>query len=702
MKKFSFLVLLSVFSLSLFSGNVEKTFQTGDYTIKTVGQYQTIAFDNALLSGIPGEPTLPYFKVFLMLPPGESAESIEILPENEITIEGSFQLFPKQNVVPISKGNYGNFLKNETVYRSNTSYPSKPEGHLLTQYLNGFGFALSTFTPVRYNPATGKLSYYSKVTVRIRTKKDPAAVEALLNLSPSENVLTRVRMVTQNPEMILQYSSPEKKKSGYQMLIITPTAFEDFFTDLITYYSSIGLVAQMVSTEDISAGGTGIDMQEKIRNYIRQEYQAAGIEYVLLGGSEEWVPSRKFYDIVYYNGTIDSVEEESYDIPADIYYSGLDGSDDANGNGIYGEIADSTDLLPDVAVGRFPFSTPADLISMVHKSVSYQADPVLGEFHRPLLAGEYLYDAPLTFGGDYMDLLINDHSDNGYYTHGIPSSSNTITKLYDNLSWEWGSDSLLSIINSGTSFIHHLGHAATSYMLRFYIDQITDANFSQVNGIIHNYSLIYTQGCDDGSFDQPDCISTKSLAINNFAVAGIFNTRFGWFDQGTTDGPSEHLQREFVSALFNDTLPEHHIGTTHMISKIKTAPWIGLPSEFENGAQRWTHYDCTLLGDPALWIYTEDPAPFIVPVKTAASFTSIYPNPSQGHLSVLFSIPETSDVKLQVMDATGQSVSGFEWKSQDPGKHRYSIDLTNLAPGLYNCRLETNKTVQTKKIVLIR
>ena len=323
--------------------------------------------------------------------------------------------------------------------------------------------------------------------------------------------------------------------------------------------------------------------------------------------------SRKFYCVVYF-GT-GGVEEESYDIPADIYYSALDGTDDLNGNLVYGEVADSTDLLPDVAVGRLPFSTQANLASMVHKSVSYQANPVLGEADRPLLVGEYLYDTPITLGGDYMDLLIDNQNDNGYFSHGIPSGSNHIEKLYDTLTgppgstnhWQWSTDTLLAKINRGTSFIHHLGHANTSYMLRFDINQITNANFNMVNGVDHNYALLYTQGCDDGSFDLPSCIASRSLSINNFVAAGIFNTRFGWFDQGTTEGPSEHLQREFVSALYNDTLPENHIGKVHMISKIKTAPWIGLPGEFEPGAQRWTQYDCTLLGDPALWIRTTDP-----------------------------------------------------------------------------------------------
>jgi len=89
----------------------------------------------------------------------------------------------------------------------------------------------------------------------------------------------------------------------------------------------------LFSTEDIIAGTSGIDSQEKIRNYIIQEYQNNHIEYVLLGGSEEWVPSRKFYCVVYY-GT-GGVEEESWDIPAEFIILPSTAPIDLNGNLVY-------------------------------------------------------------------------------------------------------------------------------------------------------------------------------------------------------------------------------------------------------------------------------------------------------------------------------------------------------------------------------
>jgi hypothetical protein len=547
-----------------------------------------------------------------MLPPGESAESIEIIGENETVIPGSFLLYPQQPVQPISKGPSGEFIRNEKVYVQDKTYPDQSSGHLLTQYLNGYAFALSAFTPVRYNPARRTLAYFQKVTVRITTNTDSQSQAALSNLPVTENVVRRVKTFAMNPDMMNLYPQKKAPEQTYQYLIIAPAVFKYEFQPLISLYDGKGIITRVVTTDSISAIGTGWDLKEKIRNFIISQYQNCGIEYVLLAGNPSLVPFRGFYCYVNSgSGYSDS------NIPADLYFSGLDGNYDANGNHIYGEIADSADLLPEIAVARFTVNDTAELRRVIHKSVSYQTNPVLGELSRPLLAGEYLWSNPMTFGGDYMDLLINNRADNGYFTHGIPSSANQIEKLYDTLIsapaniWSWNSSMLLARINQGRSFIHHLGHANSSLMMRLSMSSITNANFSGVNGITHNYPLLYSQGCDCGAFDASGgCIAAKALTISNFIAGGVFNSRYGWFNQGTTDGPSEHLEREFVSAVYNDTLPEKHLGAAHMISKQKTAPWVTMPGEFEPGAQRWCHYDCNVFGDPALEIWTAEPVSF--------------------------------------------------------------------------------------------
>jgi hypothetical protein len=476
------LLAFLLISVSTLAGTIEKVYHFNQYQLSSGSGYQTVLFEDTKLAGLPGEPSLPYRAVILMLPPGEGVTGIEIIRENEIAIPGTFELFPRQYDLPLSQANKGTFVKNEQVYKASAAYPQNPGSRLDNQFLNGFSLAVSAFTPVVYHPNNGTLSYFSKITIRVTTAPSIKAEKALDLLTPSASALYRVRSVVQNPEMIDQYPSKVAGPDDYKLLVITPEQFVSEYSDLLNFYSTNGVTNQVQTTEYISANITGNDLQQKIRNYIKQEYTNKNIEFALLGGDVQFVPFRGLYCIAYSGLDI----YEDYGIPGDIYYSALDGewNDSTLAGGSvskWGEPGEE-DLYPDVAVARLTFNNANELQHMIHKSYYYQQFPVLGESNRPYLVGEYLYNDPLTYGGDYMELLVDDHDDNGYFTHGIPSADNDITRLYDTQTYNWDPMTLISGINQGKSFIHHLGHSNVDYMLRLYTTDITNSRFSQVNG----------------------------------------------------------------------------------------------------------------------------------------------------------------------------------------------------------------------------
>ncbi|MBU2651752.1 MAG: hypothetical protein KKA81_12525 [Bacteroidetes bacterium] len=597
MKSSLFFLILLLYAGSLFSGEISKTYYFKDPVITTTGDFQTLWFEGTLITGINSEPALPYQSVMLMLPPGEEAISIELIMGEETLLEGVYRILPQQPSRPVSQGNSGVFSKNEDVYSMDGVYPQESRGKLTTSFLNGLGIGMCTFTPVRYNPAKGSISYFREITVKIKTAPGNKAGQALLNSPRKGWSEARINRLVSNPEMLKTYPVLTERTEGYSLLIVSPQQYESEFETLRDIYQIRGINSEFKALEDINSSISGSDLQEKIRNYIIQEYQANGIEYVLLGGDSELVPYRGFYCQVQSS----SIYEDD-NIPSDLYYSALDGTWNDDGDNLWGEPGED-DLLPDIAVARLPFSNATDLDKMLHKTISYQENPVLGEMDRPLLAGEHLYSDPLTWGADYLDLLIGEHSDNGYTTVGIPEDDDFL-ELYDrNATWSAGE--LISRINEGRSFIHHSGHSNATYTMRLYMSDITNANFSMVNGIDHNYTLVYTHGCICGAFDESDCIAEKMLYIDNFVVAGAFNSRYGWFNEGQTEGPSAHLHREFVDALYNEKIDR--IGATHMESKIQTSPWVTAPGQWEEGALRWCFYDCNILGDPALAVWTAEP-----------------------------------------------------------------------------------------------
>jgi hypothetical protein len=91
-----------------------------------------------LQTGIAGEPSLPYFAISLLLPPGEVATSIKFIGSHEVTLEGTYTLFPYQSSVPLSQPNNSEFLFNKSC--SDINYPGQ-----LFKLLKSFFVACSNF-----------------------------------------------------------------------------------------------------------------------------------------------------------------------------------------------------------------------------------------------------------------------------------------------------------------------------------------------------------------------------------------------------------------------------------------------------------------------------------------------------------------------------------------------------------------------------
>lgn len=597
MKRISLLLFLAWISLSLSAGQVTQTFYFSQPTIRQQMGMDLVQFSQTFLTNRAGEPLLPYKSISLLLPPGTKAESMEVTREGRTEITGFFNLFPAQTSKPLSEKKQSAFQRNEAIYKSSIPYPAESFGVLSTHYLNGFSVAFSSVTPLEYIPSEGKVFYYNKITVKIETVSDEDSQTALNLLKTTPEIIGTISRLVNNTEMVAAYPNKSKAAGDYELLIITTQSFAGSFEPLRSMYLTKGNRSQVVTTEYINANIAGSDLQMKIRNFIISAYQEHQIETVILGGDVELIPYRGFYCYVQSgSGYTDS------GIPADLYYAALDGNWNNDGDSKWGEPGED-DLLPEIGIGRLPFSNAAELASLLNKSIKYQTQPVLGEFTKPLLAGEHLYSGPETWGSDYLELLIGNRSDNGYTTNGIPIDY-TIQKMYDEED-EWSGAELRNAINAGKQYVHHVGHASQTYVAKMSNSDITNANFAQTNGVIHNFAIFHTHGCDCGSFDYNDCILERMVNIDNFAAAVIGNSRYGWFNEGQTEGPAAHLHREMNDAFFTDKISALGLAMTE--AKIMTAPWVTAPGQWEEGALRWNFYDLNILGDPALNLWSAEP-----------------------------------------------------------------------------------------------
>ena len=578
------LIAVSVFASAQ---SVTHTYHFSKPAIQQVNEYQTLSFETTVSNGTVGEPLLPWQSVSLMLPQNTEATAIHVTLSDFVELEGQYNLLPAQKPRPISDNSLFVFEKNEDLYRSNEVYPDKEFNHVNTQILNGVSFAFGGFTPVKYKPASGKVSYAQTVTVTVEYQVSRADYSRKFWLRPETR--NSINRLAQNAEMLETYARRDGALPEYEILIITTETFAASFEDYVSLYAGQGLRVRVTTTQDIYAAMSGRDNKEKIRNYIIDEYEKNGISMVMLGGDVDVVPHRNLWCFA----------QQGYEdqVPSDSYYACLDGTLNDDGDNKWGEVGED-DILPELAVSRLPFHNADELQLILNKTFSYLTTPVLGEFHQPILAGEHLGDG--YYASSDLERLVGTSNFNGYTTHCYPEDYDFV-RVYETQYHSWNPDELAAAINGGAQYVNHFGHANTTYVAGWSNWDITPSLFAQANGVDHNYVVFKSQGCICGDFAD-DCILERMVLNETGVFASIGNSRYGWYSQAG-DGPSAHYHRELIDAHQHERIAE--LGNALKESKIQTSPFITLDGE--NGVLRWSFYALNLLGDVAARTWFDEP-----------------------------------------------------------------------------------------------
>jgi len=79
------------------------------------------------------------------------------------------------------------------------------------------------------------------------------------------------------------------------------------------------------------------------------------------------------------------------------------------------------------------------------------------------------------------------------------------------------------------------------------------------------------------------------------------------------------------------------------------------------------------------------------------------PNPISGRGQVAFTLPEpAAGVRVEILDLLGRRVALLADRPFEAGAHRLSLDVANLAPGTYLCRVVAGATTATRPLVVVR
>jgi len=617
-------IFLLIFWINLLTA--ETISQTYNFELPKIiadGEYSEFNYQDCYNFGKEGEPNLPNFSTHLLLPQGHEIIDIKIISSAKYSSMDGITIKPASKQFPISTGKHLDYFvkPNEKIYSSSDSYPAKVINNSNTQFLSGHSIASFTICPVSYIPAEKQVEFLKNISIEIVTGRTNKAISAESFLRNSHKIEKRVTKLVENPEDLTNYIYPLQYRDVEEdILIITNNTLLPSFNDYIEFKESTGFITEAVTTEYIETNYTGTDSQEKIRNCIIDHYTNNGISYVILGGDADVdTPS----DLIVPHRGMSAVDDD--DIPSDMYYAGLDGNWNTDGDGIWGE-TNEWDLYAEVTIGRLSVDSSTEIANFIHKLEMYQDSPVVADIEKALMLGEELNDAPQTNGGTYKNEIVTGGSFNGYTTAGIPGNISVSTLYQMDLSYSI-SDIFDHFNTTGLNLMNHLGHSNVNYNMLMYTSDITTTNFTN-DGISKGYVIGYSQGCYNGSFDNrsitvgsyysEDSFAEKITTLETAEVAAIANSRYGWYHPGGTNSSSQYYDRQFYDAIFGQDITG--IGEANRYSKEEDITRIE-GDEY----MRWTAYELNLFGDPSMDIWTDVPTAMTVsyPASVSLGMSSI-------------------------------------------------------------------------------
>lgn len=617
------LVILLLLSSSLsVQSKKESTESTskGDHLVKTYffepPTIETITIKDKIYSKVsinelpvindPGNPLLPIKGSYLLLPPNKKIETISITTSKEEVFSLDQPILPAPNPVLLNQDPSTQLpAPNPEIYNHQYMYPSSVFSKVGVYYLRGYPLLVLQLYPIIYHPTENKFIYYSNLTISISFKSEENKQNTFRN---SELDRDYVKKKIDNPLLIEEWNSitidnPDTtslSQDNYDLLILTVEELKEGFLKLKNFHESRGLKTQIHTLKEIKPLNPKSVTADEIRSYIRDQYELNNIEYVLLGGDHDILPSKILY--------VQGLDEERWPLetvmPADFFYGCLDGefnfdNDDKPGEPRDGSNGEDVDLFAEVFVGRAPVDNIEDVTRFVNKTITYislQANlPSMDTF---LMAGEYLGDYGVaSWGGNYLDLLLDESNVDEYVTQGIPTERYDIIKLYDrDIPDRWSSAMLLDQINNNVHIINHDGHSNYGYNMRLVNDNVYYMENS-------NPFFVYSVGCMAGGFDNPegyDCFAEYvTVKADHGAFATIMNARYGFFWSYSTDGDGTRYNREFWDAVFGEHTPI--IGRAHQDSREDNVFLI------DRSCMRWTYYGLNLFGDPTVCLHLGQP-----------------------------------------------------------------------------------------------
>ena len=428
----------------------------------------------------PEKPVIPFCLYEYDLSFGSEIINIEYETSNPI-IYNLTQTIAKASKPGIDLINIYDHLKQIEPQNSYESYPSNwisyHTGGGLNKGNHNTYFALRVY-PVLYYEDTNQIQFIQNISIKI-TYQEPE------------------KPILQDPEI-------------YDLLILTPTKYEELLNPLIEHKNSFGVSTRIVTLDKVDEEmyWHGRDLQEKIKYFIKESIENWGITHVLLigglnGQTTTWNLPIRYSRVV----PPDEQEYAEQSFISDLYYADIYDSKgefsswDSNNDDQFSvwnqTYQEEMDLYPDVYLGRIPCRNSNELKIMIDKIINYEKEKLDDEWFKNLLlvAGDSYNDTAHFNEGE----LISDKAIElmpGFTPVKVYASEQDINRKTVN-----------KAMNQGAGFAYFCGHGSpASWSTHFPPDGTEWTTGYNINDMIFlrnkdKLPITIVGGCHNGQFD---------------------------------------------------------------------------------------------------------------------------------------------------------------------------------------------------------
>ena len=458
--------------------------------VNTSGTFYRVSIPGHISSAIPGKPELPVYSRLISIPEGagykikiSEVRSSRINPSGK-KIEGI--LYPAQEgETKKVQQEKPLFRMDKALYATRGIIASDTVKVESLGRVRNINLANLYISPVRYNPHSNILEVITSMKIEISFSYSGKAVsKSLYPKSTLFNESLAKGVLNFNPATVI----PGYTDQPVKMVIITDSAFRKQLKPFLKWKTQKGFKLQVLYKGTGLAGNTYMQLKDSLTKIYRASSESdPPPEYLLIIGDVNRVP-----------------------------YYGAGGSGNVT-DMYYGEFDGNGDYIPEMYVGRLPVADTTELKSVVSKIIQYEkfqfADTNKCYSGAIASAGYDVEYAPYMNGqikyaiSNYLTPVNKINEQHFYYYQKLDVSGALAARK----------DSIIKIINKGTSFINYTGHGDAAGWLHIDIKVADTSKFNNAN----MYPLIISNACRTAQFNTAASFGNRMVLSRNKGAIGF-------------------------------------------------------------------------------------------------------------------------------------------------------------------------------------